>query len=113
MEGDDIPVAALVYGTLTQSVDDDVAGVTPPAALAAAWAAAQTAHAGVKLVAGQWLLGELTAAEMAGALAPLQADLEPALVLADAAVAEQYHVQAASLTGYRARLTLALKALFE
>ena len=113
MEGDDIPVAALVYGTLTQSVDDDVAGVTPPAELAEAWAAAQAAHAGVKQVAGRWLLGELSAAEMAGALAPLQADLEAALVLADAAVAKAYHVQAASLTGYRARLTLALERLFE
>ncbi len=113
MEGDDIPVAALVYGTLTQSVDDQVAGVTAPPELGGAWAAALAAHQGVKQVAGQWLLGELTPAEMAGALAPLQTDLEAALVQADAAVAAAYHVQAASLTGYRARLTLALERLFE
>jgi len=113
MEGDDIPVSVLVFGALTQSVDEDAAGVAPPPELAAAWQAALAAHAGIKQVSGQWLLGQLSTAEVLTALAPLQADLEAALVQADAAVAVTYDVQAASLTAYRARVTLALEKLFE
>jgi len=113
MEGDDIPVSVLVFGALTQSVDEDAAGVAPPPELAAAWQAALAAHAGIKQVSGQWLLGQLSTAEVLTALAPLQADLEAALVQADAAVAVTYDVQAASLTEYRARVTLALEKLFE
>ena len=113
MEGDDLPVAALVFGALTQAVDEDVAAGVPPPALAEPWADALAAHDGIKQIAGLWLVGELTADEMAAQLAPLQADLEAALVQADAVMAATYHVQAASLTEYRARVTLALEKLFE
>ncbi len=113
MEGDDLPVSVLVFGALTQSVDEDAVDVTPPPELAAAWPAALAAHEGIKRVSGQWLLQQLSAAEVLTALTPLQADLEAALVAADNAVAGTYHVQAASLTEYRARVTLALEKLFE
>ncbi|MCC7359603.1 MAG: hypothetical protein IT317_09010 [Anaerolineales bacterium] len=113
MEGDDLPVAALVFGALTQAVDQDVADGVPPSELAAPWAAALAAHDGIKQVAGRWLVGELSAEQMAADLAPLQADLEAALVQADAVMAQTYHVQATSLTAYRARVALALEKLFE
>jgi hypothetical protein len=113
MEGDDTPVAALVYGALTQAIDEDVATVTPPPELADAWAAALAAHENIKQVAGQLLFGQLSAAEVIDALAPYQADLDAALIEADAAVAETYHVQPTSLTQYRARVTEALEKLFE
>lgn len=113
MEGDDIAVSALVFGALTQAVDEDVPGVAAPPELANAWTAALAAHEAIKGVSGQWLLGQLTAAQAGAALAPLQADLEAALVEADGVVAAGYFVQAASLTQYRARLTLAMEALFE
>lgn len=89
MEGDDLPVAALVFGALTQAVDEDVAAGVPPPALAGPWAAALAAHDGIKQIAGlsPWLVGELTAEEMAAQLAPLQADLEAALVQADTVMA--------------------------
>lgn len=113
MDGDDVAVSALVFGALTQSVDEDVPSVAAPPELANAWAAALAAHEGIKRVSGQWLLGQLSAAQVGEALAPLQADLEAALVEADGVVAAGYFVQAASLTQYRARVTLAMEALFE
>jgi hypothetical protein len=113
LEGDDAPVAALLFGTLTQSVDEDAAGVTPPPELTSAWQAALAAHEGVKALSGQWLLSEVSTAEMVTQLGSLQSNLEAALTDADTVVAATYHVQAASLTHYRERLRTAMETLFE
>ena len=113
IDDDEMPVAALALGALTQSVDDGLPGVSPPPALAAQWQAAVARHEEVKALGAQWLIGQATVAEVAAALQPIRADLQRLLAEADSAVAAEYGVSAAELTEHRERMVAAVGGVFE
>jgi hypothetical protein len=113
LETDDTAVAALAMGSLTQSVDESIAGVAPPPELDGPWQTALAAHDAVKAVAGQWLLGGIELADVADALAQPQADLEAALTQADQVVAAAHDVDGGEMTRYRQQITRAIGRLYE
>jgi hypothetical protein len=113
LDPEEMPVAALALGALTQSVDEGVTGVAPPPALDAQWQAALAQHAQVKALGARWALGVVDVGDVSSALTPIQADLERLLAEADAAVASQYGVQAAELTEYRQKLVAAVGSVLE
>ena len=110
---DEMPVAALAIGAMTQAVDESLPSVTPPASVKAQWEAAVARHAEVKELGARWLLGQMDVPAVSAAMVPIQADLERLLVEAEAAVAAQYGVSAAELTAHRVRLVAALGNVFE
>jgi hypothetical protein len=113
IDQDEMQVAALALGALTQAVDEGLPGLTPPPELDAQWQAAVAHHAAVKALGARWLLGQVEVAEVSAALAPIQADLERLVSEADAVVAAQYGVSAAELTEHRVRLVQAVGGVFE
>ena len=113
IDPDEMPVAALALGALTQSVDEGLPGITPPAALAAQWDAAVALHEEVKALGARWLIGQMSVAEVAAAMDPIQAELERLVAESDAAVASEYGVSAAELTEHRVRLVEAVGGVFE
>ena len=113
IDPDEMPVAALALGALTQSVDEGLPGITPPAELAAQWDAAVALHEEVKALGARWLIGQMSVAEVAAAMDPIQAELERLVAEGDAAVASEYGVSAAELTEHRVRLVEAVGGVFE
>jgi hypothetical protein len=109
----ELPVAALAVGALTQSVDETLPTTIPPPALASQWQAAVAQHEAVKDLGGQWLLGQMSLAEISAALSPIQADLQRLLAEADAVVAAEYGVEVLELTSHRERLVAAIGGVFQ
>jgi hypothetical protein len=113
LDEEDVGVAALAFGALVQSMDEDVPAVTPPAELAAAWQRALTAHEAIKARAGEWLLGAQDAGTLGAALAPSLVELEAALAQADTVVARTYGMEGPRLTEYREQIRRALGRLYD
>lgn len=113
LDEEEMPVAALALGALTQSVDEALPSVSPPPALARQWDEAFAQHEAVKALGARWLVRQATVAEVAAALVPIRADLQRLLAEADAAVAAEYGVSAAELTEHRERLVSAVGGVFE
>jgi hypothetical protein len=113
IDPEEMPVAALALGALTQSVDDGLPGITPPAALATQWTEAVALHEEVKALGARWLIGQLSVAEVNAAMGPIQLELERLVAEADAAVGAAYNVSAAELTEHRVRLVEAVGGVFE
>ena len=113
IDQEEMQVAALALGALTQGVDEGLPGLTPPPELDAQWQAAVAHHEAVKALGARWLLGQVEVAEVSAALGPIQADLERLVSEADAAVAAKYGVSASELTEHRLRLVQAVGGVFE
>ncbi len=113
LDPEEMPVAALAMGALTQAVDESLPSVTPPGSVKTQWEEAVARHEEVKDLGARWLLGQMEVAEVSAAMGPIQADLERLLVEAEAAVAAQYGVSAAELTAHRVRLVAAIGGVFE
>lgn len=113
LDPEEMPVAALAMGALTQAVDEALPSVTPPGSMKTQWEQAVTRHEEIKDLGARWLLGQMEVAEVSAAMGPIQADLERLLVEAEAAVAAQYGVSAAELTAHRVRLVAAIGGVFE
>lgn len=113
VDQNELPVAALAVGALTQAVDETLPATTPPLALASQWQAAVAHHEEVKSLGGQWLLGQMSLADISAALGPIQADLQRLLAEADAVLAAEYGVEVSELTAHRERLVAAIGRVFE
>lgn len=113
INSEEMPVAALALGALTQSVDETLPGVTPPLVLAAQWTRAVALHEAVKDLGARWLLGAVDVDEVDAALGPIREELERLLAEADATVGAEYGVSAAELTEHRVRLVAAVGGVFE
>ena len=113
VDQDELPVAALAVGALTQSVDESLPGTTPPPALTSQWQAAVALHEEMKALGAQWLIGQMSLADISAALTPIQADLQRLLAEADAVVAAEYNVEVGELTSHRERLVAAIGSVFE
>jgi len=70
-------------------------------------------HEEVKALGARWLIGQMSVAEVAAAMDPIQAELERLVAEGDAAVASEYGVSAAELTEHRVRLVEAVGGVFE
>lgn len=113
IDPEEMPVAALALGALTQSVDEALPGVAAPPELATQWQAALELHNEVKDLGARWLLGVVDVDDVNAAMGPIQTELERLVAEAEVVVGAEYGVSAAELTEHRVRLVAAVGGVFE